>query len=94
MADSIAINEVKLPKEEIDTIEVSIIAIPKLSVGHSESLRIKLFTARGLVSIYYQNRFYCILTKENWGDAISILSERLKDIGGIEEKRTIFFYSG
>lgn len=38
MADSIVINEVRLPKEEIDTKEVSIITIPKLSVGHSESL--------------------------------------------------------
>ena len=60
MSDSITINEVKLLKEEIDDREVSILHIPKLSVGHSESLIIKLFTACQFVSIYFQNRFYCL----------------------------------
>jgi hypothetical protein len=90
MPDSIAINEVKLPKGEIDAREVSIIEIPKLSVGHSESLAIKLFTACGLISIYYQNRFYCLATIESQGSATSILSERIKDLGKIKEEKTVF----
>jgi hypothetical protein len=90
MADSIAINEVKIPREEIDTKEVSIITIPKLSVGHSESIRVKLFTACGLVSIYYQNKFYCLPTKEGQRDAVSVLSERIKDLGEIKEDKKTF----
>jgi hypothetical protein len=90
MPDSIAINEVKLPKGEIDAREVSIIEIPKLSVRHSESLAIKLFTACGLISIYYQNRFYCLATTESQESATSILSERVKDLGEIKEEKTFF----
>ena len=90
MADSIAINEVKLPKEEIDTKGVSIITIPKLSVGHSESIGVKLFTACGVVSIYYQNKFYCLPTKEGQRDAVSVLSERIKDLGEIKEDKKTF----
>jgi len=90
MTDSVAINEVKLRREEIDTKEVSIITIPKLSVGHSESIGIKLFTACGLVSIYYQNKFYCLPTKEGQRDAVSVLSERIKDLGEIKEDKKTF----
>lgn len=90
MADSISINEVKLPKEQIDTREVSVIFIPKLSIGHSESLRVKLFTACGLVSIYYQNRFYGLPTRESEEHVISVLSERIRDPGEIEEDKVTF----
>ena len=91
MADSITINEVKLPKEQIDAREVLVIFIPRLSVGHSESLRIKLFTACGLVSIYYQNKFYGLSTRESGEDVISVLSKRIRDLGEkIEEKKVIF----
>ncbi|MBW1965829.1 MAG: hypothetical protein JRI48_00335, partial [Deltaproteobacteria bacterium] len=90
MADSISINEVKLPKEQIDTREVSVIFIPKLSIGHSESLRVKLFTACGLVSIYYQNRFYGVLTRESEEYVMSVLFERMRDLGEIEEDRVTF----
>ncbi len=89
MADFIAINGARLPREEIDSREVSVITIPNLSVGHSESLRIKLFNACGMVSIYYRNAFYSLPTKEEQTDPVSILSERIKDLGEIgEEKRT------
>jgi hypothetical protein len=90
VADFIAINEVRFPKEEIDPREVSVIAIPKLSVGHSESLRVKLFIACGMISIYYHNRFYCLPTQESREDAVSVLSERIKDLGEIEEEKTRF----
>ena len=90
MTDSVAINEVKLPREEIDNKEVSIITIPKLSVGHSESIGIKLFTACGVVSIYYQNKFYCLPTKEGQRNAVSVLSERIKDLGEIKEDKKTF----
>ncbi|MCK4822795.1 hypothetical protein KA005_43930, partial [bacterium] len=90
MADSLTINEVELPKEQIDTREVSVIFIARLSVGHSESMRVKLFTACGLVSIYYQNRFYGLSTKESGEDVISVLSKRIRDLGEIEEEKVIF----
>jgi len=90
MADSITINKAVLPKEQIDQKEVSVIAIPKLSVGHSDSIRIKLFTACGLVSIYYQNKFICIPTKETEETAVSVLSSRIKDIGEIIEDKKVF----
>ena len=90
MVDSISINAVKLPKEELDTREVSAITIPKLSIGHSEALGVKLFATGGLVSIYYQNTFYCLSTKEGQKDAVSVLSERIKDIGEIKEGKVKF----
>lgn len=90
MADSITINKVELPKEQVDQKEVLIIAIPKLSVGHSDSIRIKLFTACGLVSIYYQNKFFCIPTKGTEETATSVLSARIKDIGEISEDKKVF----
>jgi len=90
MADSITINKVELPKDQIDAKEVSVIAIPKLSVGHSESLRIKLFTACGLVSIYYQNKFFCISSRETEENAVSVLSERIKDLGEIKKHKQMF----
>lgn len=90
MADSLTINEVEIPKEQIDTREVSVIFIARLSVGHSESMRVKLFTACGLVSIYYQNRFYGLSTRESGEDVISVLSKRIRDLGKIEEEKIIF----
>jgi len=90
MSDSITINEVELPKEEIESKEVSVVVIPKLSVGHSESLRIKLYAACGLVSIYYQNRFYCLPSREGHETAIPVLSERVKDLGEIKEEKVLF----
>ena len=90
MADSITINKVELPKEQIDQKDVLIIEIPKLSVGHSDSIRIKLFTACGLVSIYYRNKFFCISTKEAGKTAASVLSARIKDIGEISEEKKLF----
>jgi hypothetical protein len=90
MADSIAINEVKIPKGAINTKDISVITIPKLSVGHSESLGVKLFTICGLVSIYYSNRFYCFPTKAGQKDLISVLSERLRDFSEIKEEKVAF----
>jgi hypothetical protein len=89
-ADSVAINEVKLPKEDINTQEASVITVPNLSIGHSEALRIKLFTACDLVSIYYGNRFYCLSTRESQRDAASVLSERIRDLGEVREDKTTF----
>lgn len=90
MSDSITINEVKLLKEEIDDREVSILHIPKLSVGHSESLIIKLFTACQLVSIYFQNRFYCLPSGKSKEEMEAVLSERIKDLGEIKEEKRPF----
>ncbi len=90
MADTITINEIKLPKENIDTREVSIISIPKLSIGHSESLMVKLFTACGMVSIYYQNKFYCLTTTESQEDVGLLLSEKLKTFSAIKEEKIVF----
>jgi hypothetical protein len=42
------------------------------------------------VSIYYQNRFYCLPTKESQETAVSVLSERIKDLGEIKEEKTVF----
>ena len=82
MIDSISINEVRVKKKEVDQLKVSVIKIPKLSIGHSESVRIRLFTQCGLSSIYYRNNFYCIktVTGEEVKKAKDLLSEIFKDL--------------
>jgi hypothetical protein len=90
MPDSISINAARVKKEDLDSREVSVIPSPRLSIGHSEALGVKLFATGGLVSVYYQNTFYCLPTKDGQRDAVSVLSERIKDIGEIKENKIRF----
>jgi hypothetical protein len=78
MVDSITLNQTRIFKEEIDPLDASIICIPNLSIGHSEALCIKMLVACGLISIYHQNRFYCLPSKEGGEEVITVLSERLR----------------
>ena len=90
MSDYITINEVNVPKAQIDEIYVSIISIPRLSRGHSEHLITNLFNLCSLVSIYYQNNFYCLPTGEETDSAISVLSEKVEISEELKEKKDKF----
>jgi len=90
MPDSISINAARLSKDSLDAREVSVITIPKLSIGHSEAVGIKLYATGGLVTVYYQNTFYCLPTKEGLKDAALFLPEKIKEMGEIKETKIRF----